>query len=114
MSKPESWQDVPLGTVAFGATALKVETGLWRSMRPVIDLTKCVSCLRCWVQCPDMSIALDEKNKVTGVNTFFCMGCGICAHLCPVKAISMHPESDFLGENAEHGTDPGEVGAHVR
>ena len=34
MSKPQTWQDVPPGTVAWGASALSVETGLWRSMPP--------------------------------------------------------------------------------
>lgn len=114
MSKPLSWQEVPLGTVSFGGSARKVETGLWRSMRPVFDLTKCVTCLKCWVQCPDISVVLGEDGRVAGINTFFCKGCGICAKVCPVNAISMHPESEFLEDEASHGEDPGEVGAHVR
>ena len=52
MSKPQCWQEVPMATIAVGASALKVQTGLWRSMRPVIDAKKCVSCLRCWLQLP--------------------------------------------------------------
>ena len=54
MSKHVCWQDVTPGTVAFGGSAMEVETGLWRSVRPLLDSTKCVSCLKCWVQCPDM------------------------------------------------------------
>lgn len=70
MSKPQCWQEVPLGTVAFGASALKVQTGLWRSMRPIIDADKCVSCLKCWIQCPDDSVELNADNRVCGINLF--------------------------------------------
>ena len=114
MSKPRCWQDVPPGTVAFGASALDVQTGLWRSMRPVLDYSKCISCLKCWVQCPDMCVKTDDSGKVCDINMFFCKGCGICAEICPVDAISMHPESDFTDGNTEKGEHPGEVGAHVK
>lgn len=113
MSKPKCWQDVPPGTVAWGASALEVETGLWRSMRPVLEQKKCISCLKCWLQCPDFSIKTDDLGKVCGIDLFFCKGCGICAQICPVKAISMHPEADFSGEEREHGEDPGDVCVHV-
>ncbi|MCE5202370.1 MAG: 4Fe-4S binding protein [Synergistaceae bacterium] len=113
MNKPQCWQDVPPGTVAWGASALNVETGLWRSVRPLLDLKKCVSCLKCWAQCPDMSVQTDGEGKICGIDLFFCKGCGICAEICPVKAISMHPESDFTGEAVRHGEDPGAVADHV-
>ena len=113
MSKPKCWQDVPPATIAWGASALDVETGLWRSMRPVIDLNVCISCLKCWVQCPDMSIKTTPDGNVGGVDLFFCKGCGICAEVCPVKAVSMHPESDFPAEGARHGEHPGGVADHV-
>ncbi|MDR3321751.1 MAG: 4Fe-4S binding protein [Synergistaceae bacterium] len=110
------WRDVPIGTVTFGASARAVETGLWRSVRPVMDAGKCVSCLKCWAQCPDSSILTDESGRVCGINEFFCKGCGICAEICPVTAISMRPESDFAGEAAgspRRGSDPGSVGEFI-
>ncbi len=114
MSKPQCWQEVPPGTVAFGASALKVQTGLWRSMRPLIDSEKCVSCLKCWIQCPDDSIELNADNRVCGVNLFFCKGCGLCKKLCPTKAITMRSESSFADASQASGEHPGEVGAHVK
>lgn len=114
MSKPQCWQDVPPATIAFGASALKVQTGLWRSMRPVIDTKKCVSCLMCWIQCPDDSIVLNAESKVCGIDLFYCKGCGLCEKLCPTKAISMHSEASFADEAQVSGEHPGEVGAHVR
>lgn len=114
MSKPKCWQDVPPATIAWGASARDVETGLWRSMRPVLDLNKCISCLKCWLQCPDSSIETDREGKVIGINMFFCKGCGICAKVCPVGAISMQQEADFTSEDREHGEDPGRVADHVK
>ena len=114
MSKQKCWQDVTPGTVTFGASSREVKTGLWRSMRPVFDLDKCISCLKCWVQCPDLSVLTDNESKVCGVNLFYCKGCGICAEICPVKAISMHPESYFANDAVQNGENPGGVGAHVK
>ncbi len=116
MSVPESWRDwrkIPPATIAWGATARAVETGRWRSVRPLLDAAKCISCLKCWVQCPDASIVVDEDARVTDVNLFFCKGCGVCAAVCPVGAFSMRPESEFLnatGDTGETGESPGEVG----
>lgn len=113
MSSANSWRDVPPGTVAWGGTSREVQTGLWRSMRPVLDVSRCVSCLRCWVQCPDDSISTDENARVTGIDLFYCKGCGICKALCPVNAIELKPESDFSGQGGEPGEDPGRVGEFI-
>ncbi len=121
LGKPKCWRDIPPATIAYGATARLVETGLWRSMRPVLDTAKCVSCMKCWLQCPDASIRTNDARKVTGIDLFFCKGCGICAEICPAKAIAMHPEADFAKENeqgeqkesGERGENPGSVGEFI-
>jgi pyruvate ferredoxin oxidoreductase delta subunit len=95
LAKPKRWQDVPWGGVARGGSAQNVETGQWRSIRPIWDKDACISCMLCWVQCPDRSIKLDDNGKVSGIDYFYCKGCGICAQVCPKKAIEMRPESDF-------------------
>ena len=105
MSKQKCWQDVTPGTVTFGASSREVKTGLWRSMRPVFDLDKCISCLKCWVQCPDLSVLTDNESKVCGVNLFYCKGCGICAETCPVKCIKLIQEDKFEAENKNHDYD---------
>ena len=99
MARPKKWQDVPMAGVAFGASAEAVETGQWRSIRPVWDSEKCISCLLCWNQCPDRAILTDENGKVSGIDLFFCKGCGICAHVCPKDAIEMKPEADFPSDS---------------
>jgi pyruvate ferredoxin oxidoreductase delta subunit len=95
VGKPKKWQDVPMGGIAYGSSAENVETGQWRSIRPVWNADECISCMLCWVQCPDRSIKVDENGKVTGIDYFYCKGCGICAQVCPKKAIEMRPEADL-------------------
>ncbi|HAA47728.1 MAG TPA: pyruvate ferredoxin oxidoreductase [Synergistaceae bacterium] len=96
--KLKGWKDLPIATTVPASTAEQVETGQWRSIRPVWDEEKCIHCLQCWVQCPDRSIKADEKGNMTGIEYFYCKGCGLCAAICPKKAIEMRPEAEFLEE----------------
>jgi len=70
------------------ATSLEYKTGNWRALRPILHEDKCVQCLLCWVHCPEPAIIRSEDNKVS-INYDYCKGCGICANVCPVKAIEM-------------------------
>ncbi|MDD3391652.1 MAG: 4Fe-4S binding protein [Synergistaceae bacterium] len=36
---------------------------------------------------------------MSGIDLFFCKGCGICAHVCPKDAIEMKPEADFPSDS---------------
>ena len=74
-------------------------TGSWRVERPVIDYGKCTPaksgrhvCHLCWLYCPD---ALISKTIPVEVNLEYCKGCGICAQVCPAKAIAMVNEEEF-------------------
>ena len=76
------------------------KTGEWRTSRPVIDHSKCIpakkgklSCLLCWLYCPDLVI---KKEIPIEIDLVYCKGCGICAEECPTGAITMVRESDSL------------------
>ena len=64
-------------------------TGTWRVFRPVLIKEKCIKCWRCWIFCPEASIA---KHELPEIDYEFCKGCGVCANECPVSAIEMRRE----------------------
>lgn len=66
------------------------KTGNWRVFYPVIDMKNCKMCLLCWVFCPDGAIK-QEEGKLS-IDYDYCKGCGICAHECTNKAITMFRE----------------------
>lgn len=83
--------------ISSANTSLKNKTGSWRTKKPVIDYTKCISCGLCAKICPEGCILMkkmkNQKNLKPKINYDYCKGCGLCAHECPVKAIKM--ENDY-------------------
>jgi pyruvate ferredoxin oxidoreductase delta subunit len=97
----EGWRKIPRGaTIMCPGNAEAVETGTWRTYRPIHSDDKCIQCLQCWIMCPDDAIIV-ENEKVVGVDLYHCKGCGICAVQCPAKpkALEMKLESEFAGED---------------
>ena len=93
MTASVTWKDITPGCNIYeGGTSVTVETGDWRTERPVIDFAKCKQCLLCVPVCPDMSIPVKD-GKRGDFNYFFCKGCGVCSNVCPFGAITMVPEA---------------------
>lgn len=80
---------VPISRPAPGSGGI---TGTWRTLRPVVDLKKCIDCGICWLYCPESVIDWEKGQKIK-IDYTYCKGCGICAHECPTKAIEMVPEA---------------------
>lgn len=77
--------------VPVGADGIHVlNTGDWRTQRPVMNEGKCIKCGLCFLYCPVNSIRKEDGKFIISYD--YCKGCGICAHECPKDAIDMKPE----------------------
>jgi pyruvate ferredoxin oxidoreductase gamma subunit len=107
-TQPPQWVDLaaePAGTSAptihAGSTSVLQRTGLWRTQRPVIDLTKCNRCSWvCGTYCPDNAITVDEQG-FPHIDYEHCKGCMICLAQCPPHAIGAILESEADEPGAE-------------
>lgn len=105
---PPEWIEMPLdpGDVAApaihaGATSVEVPTGLWRTMRPVLEREACNKCTWvCGSFCPDGVISVDAKGYPE-VDYDHCKGCLICVVQCPKHAFLAVPEREAA--SAEEG-----------
>lgn len=87
-----TYKELPIGATSTGVIVDHVKTGTWRLSRPVLDDSKCILCLKCWISCPDVCIILDRQEEVLTIDYDYCKGCGICEYECPVRAIRMERE----------------------
>ncbi|MBS3097709.1 4Fe-4S binding protein [Candidatus Woesearchaeota archaeon] len=98
--KLKGYKEIPIGgLITEPGSAKKFKTGDWRSFRPVWLQDKCTHCMICPPSCPDDCIPTEGnlpniKRKETDFD--YCKGCGICAQVCPFKAIEMKEESGFI------------------
>lgn len=99
--QPPQWLDLVAEPSAISAPAIygggtsnKVKTGLWRTMRPVIQYDKCRQCWWiCSTFCPDSAISVTE-NRYTKIDYDHCKGCMVCVMQCPSHAILAIAEKD--------------------
>jgi pyruvate ferredoxin oxidoreductase gamma subunit len=105
-----AWVDLPFEEARVSAPAIfapttseKVQTGLWRTMRPVIDHSMCSRCWLCSTFCPEGGISIDEEGY-PHIDYDHCKGCLVCMAQCPshaIRSVSEHegkPEKTTGGE----------------
>jgi 2-oxoisovalerate ferredoxin oxidoreductase delta subunit len=81
----QSEKDMPIAPMSVGSQ-MHNKTGVWRNMRPVINLAECIQCGICWKFCPDACIYVENEWPV--IDYEYCKGCGICGEECPTKCIA--------------------------
>ena len=101
------WIDLPFEEAGISApvihapaTSQQVPTGLWRTMRPVIDYHRCKRCAWiCGTLCPDSTISVNAEGYPE-IDYRHCKGCLICMASCPSHAIRAIPEQEAVVEEA--------------
>ena len=96
---PPDWIDLARETAGISApaihaaaTSVQVRTGLWRTLRPVIDKTLCKKCVWvCGSFCPDGVISTG-KGGYPVIDYDHCKGCLVCLVQCPAHAIEATAE----------------------
>ena len=97
------WVDLPHDDVSLagpaiygGATSEQINTGLWRTLRPVIDPARCNHChWVCVSSCPDSAIRADADGAPV-IDLDHCKGCMLCVAQCPPHAIAAVSETEAL------------------
>jgi len=101
-----AWVDVPLERARIAApdihaaaTSALVNTGVWRTLRPVIDHERCNRCSWiCSTLCPDSAIAVGP-DRAPSIDYDHCKGCLICVAVCPPHAIRAVSEPRGLAKD---------------
>lgn len=104
------WIELPVEAAAISApdihgsaTSVQVRTGLWRTMRPEIDLDRCRRChWLCSTLCPDGAILVREDGSPE-IDYEHCKGCMVCVAVCPTHAIASVPEAQAQAAEQEPG-----------
>jgi pyruvate ferredoxin oxidoreductase gamma subunit len=96
--EPPDWVDLPFEEAAIsapvihaGLTSAAAKTGLWRTLRPVIDYDRCKGCWWiCSSLCPDGAVRVEDGRPI--IDYDHCKGCLVCVAACPTHAIEARPE----------------------
>ncbi len=102
---PPEWIELPFEAADISApdirataNSVQVRTGLWRTLRPVIDYDHCGKCWWvCSTFCPDSAILVE--NDIPVIDYDHCKGCMVCVGVCPPHAIAGIPE--YLAQQQE-------------
>ncbi|MBM3132838.1 MAG: CoB--CoM heterodisulfide reductase iron-sulfur subunit A family protein, partial [Chloroflexi bacterium] len=81
------------GAVSRAVTILSQPYLMTGGVVSVVDEDKCVACLTCVRACPFGVPKFGPRNAVV-IESAACQGCGICASVCPRKAISVQHYKD--------------------
>lgn len=87
--EPSCMEEMPFGSSNVTGRLVSINAG-YRTFAPLIDHTKCIKCLLCYIYCPEGCI--DKSGDMLTVDMNYCKGCGICANECPRKCIAMKKE----------------------
>jgi len=81
------------GAVSRAMTILSKPYLMVGGVVSVVDENRCVACLTCVRSCPFGVPRINEEG-VACIEAAACQGCGICASLCPRKAIKLQHYKD--------------------
>jgi pyruvate ferredoxin oxidoreductase delta subunit len=74
--------------------------GTTKTQRPVVRFDLCTKCTLCWLECPDECFD-PTPDGLYDVNYEYCVGCGKCAEICPVReCIVMVDELRFTDDTS--------------
>lgn len=93
------WIDIPFDDARVAAPSIHAalnselaNTGVWRTLRPVIDDEYCNRCTWiCSTFCPDGAIKVGADRR-PAIDYEHCKGCLVCVAVCPPHAIRALPE----------------------
>ena len=102
-----SWKELPKYANVIPAVEISGKNphytkGTAKTDIPVIDKAKCTKCALCWISCPEGCLARTPDGYYD-VEEEYCSGCGMCASICPPKAIKMINLIDYKEEKLEGG-----------
>ncbi len=79
----DALEDVPIENVRMGYARLdRAKCYTWREE---------LICRSCYERCPIKGTAMQLEYGEYPVITDQCAGCGVCEHVCPKNAITIHP-----------------------